>query len=255
MFEAHLSKAVIFRKVIESMLNLVQEVNILADSKGISIDAMDSSHVSLVFLHLNEGGFESFRCDKSFNLGINLGDLSKILKMSGAEDSITLKASEELSYLTILLENKEQSREVEFQLNLLNIETDSLSVPETNYGCVIDMSSLELQRIFKDLGSVSEVVNIDVKSNYATFLFTGKSGNGKIKLGSNEAGEQSLYIKCEEEYNGSYGIQYLNNFLKASSLSNRVQVNLSKDYPLLIEFDIENMGSLKFYLAPKMDDE
>ena len=36
---------------------------------GLSLQAMDSAHVSLVALKLNESGFESYRCDKPITLG------------------------------------------------------------------------------------------------------------------------------------------------------------------------------------------
>ena len=67
---------------------------------------MDSAHVSLVALHLNEEGFETFRCDKPITLGINLVDLAKILKMAANEDKLTLKADEDHSFLNISFENK-----------------------------------------------------------------------------------------------------------------------------------------------------
>jgi proliferating cell nuclear antigen len=67
---------------------------------------MDSAHVSLVALQLNEGGFEEYRCDKPITLGINLTDFSKILKMALSDDVLTLKADEENSYLQITFNNK-----------------------------------------------------------------------------------------------------------------------------------------------------
>jgi len=57
-----------------------------------SLQAMDSSHVSLVALFLRAEGFEMYRADRNISLGINLGNMSKILKCSGADDIITLKA-------------------------------------------------------------------------------------------------------------------------------------------------------------------
>jgi len=49
--------------------------------------------------------------------------------------------------------------------------------------------------------------------------------------------------------------RYLNLFNKASSLSNQVILYLSKDTPLCVEFKIENLGSLKYYLAPKINED
>lgn len=39
---------------------------------GISIQSMDSSHVSLVSMELSSEGFDPYRCDKNVTLGISL---------------------------------------------------------------------------------------------------------------------------------------------------------------------------------------
>ena len=67
---------------------------------------MDSAHVSLVSLKINEGGFEEYRCDNNITLGINLIDFSKILKMAKADDTLTLKAEDGNAFLSISFENK-----------------------------------------------------------------------------------------------------------------------------------------------------
>lgn len=41
---------------------------------------MDSSHVSLVALSLRSDGFEHFRCDRNFSMGLNLNNMDKMLK-------------------------------------------------------------------------------------------------------------------------------------------------------------------------------
>jgi proliferating cell nuclear antigen len=53
---------------------------------------MDTSHVALVSLNLSMEGFESYRCDQNVVLGINIANLSKVLKLSDPSDSITLQA-------------------------------------------------------------------------------------------------------------------------------------------------------------------
>jgi proliferating cell nuclear antigen len=59
---------------------------------GLSLQAMDTSHVALVSLNLSMEGFESYRCDTNVVLGVNIANLSKVLKLSDPSDSITLQA-------------------------------------------------------------------------------------------------------------------------------------------------------------------
>lgn len=119
------------------------------------------------------------------------------------------------------------------------------------------MSSSEFTRICKEISALAEVVNVEILDNRAKFSFSGKSGSGNITLKSNNAEKEDdqIDIECEEKVKSSYGLQYLNSFAKASSLTNRVGLYLSSSFPLMIEYNIEKVGFIKFYLAPKMDDE
>ena len=110
MFNAKLSEGTILKKLIESIKDLVSDINLDITSSRISLQAMDSSHVALVTLNLSSDGFEEYRCDKNITLGLNLTDLSKILKMAKSDDTLTLKAEEENSYLSIVFENKSKNK-------------------------------------------------------------------------------------------------------------------------------------------------
>lgn len=145
----------------------------------------------------------------------------------------------------------------EFQLNLLTLDAESLGIPDTEYPTFIKMSSSEFVRLCRELTQLAESVKIEIEDKVATFSFTGKSGAGRIKMKKNNAekNEDQIDIKCEERVCSNYGLQYLNSFAKASSLSGQVTLYLSTQFPLMIEYEIENMGYVKFYLAPKMDDE
>ena len=63
---------------------------------------MDSSHVALVSLMINTEGFESYKLAKPFTMGISIINLSKVLKLASPEDSITLKADENPTCLTVI---------------------------------------------------------------------------------------------------------------------------------------------------------
>jgi proliferating cell nuclear antigen len=59
----------------------------------------------------------------------------------------------------------------------------------------------------------------------------------------------------EEPVELTFALQYLNSFTKATPLSSVVSLHMSKEVPLMVEYTIENMGHMRFYLAPKIDAE
>jgi len=80
-----------------------------------------------------------------------------------------------------------------------------------------------------------------------------------VKLEPNEGDsrDNAVGIDCSEEVNLSFALRYLNMFNKANTLNDKVHIHLSNESPLTVQYKIEDYGSLKFYLAPKIteDDE
>ena len=74
-------------------------------STGISLQAMDNSHVALVALLLRSDAFEPYRCDRNVTLGINMASMSKIVKCANNDDVITLRAKDSPDTVTFVFEN------------------------------------------------------------------------------------------------------------------------------------------------------
>ena len=75
MFEARLGQGCLLKKVLESIKDLVTDANFDCSSNGFALQAMDSSHVSLVALLLRNDGFEHYRCDRNITMGMNLTNM------------------------------------------------------------------------------------------------------------------------------------------------------------------------------------
>jgi|JI9StandDraft_1071089.scaffolds.fasta_scaffold520217_1 proliferating cell nuclear antigen len=106
MFEARLEECSLFRKIIDSLKELVKMVNIEVNTKGLSIQAMDSCHVALVSLLLKEKAFSHYTCHKPLTLGLTIENVAKILKIAGNDDSLTLQCEDEPSFLKFRFESK-----------------------------------------------------------------------------------------------------------------------------------------------------
>lgn len=156
MFEAKLQEGHVFKKIIESLKDLVKSVNFDANSSGISMQAMDSSHVSLVSFFLHESGFSTFRCDKPITLGLSIENLSKILRCAGNDDSISFSAEEDPTTIRFVFENPKGDKVSEFDLNLLQLDSEQLGIPETEYMSVVTLGSGEFTKICRELSNLSE---------------------------------------------------------------------------------------------------
>jgi len=58
----------------------------------------------------------------------------------------------------------------------------------------------------------------------------------------------------QEAVSMTYSLRYFNIFTKATPLSSRVILSLTDNVPAVIEYPIEDFGHIRFYLAPKIED-
>jgi len=62
-------------------------------------------------------------------------------------------------------------------------------------------------------------------------------------------------LEVDEPVSSSFALRYLNLFNRAASLSPTVTLKLSADTPIVVEYKIAKLGHLKYFLAPKINDD
>ena len=92
--------------------------------------------------------------------------------------------------------------------------------------------------------------------------FQGEIGKAEVHLQRGESIDDEaedeedgkLHLEVDDPIDLSFATQYLKKFTAAGSLAKTVTVSLSKDVPMVICYEIEELGHLKYFLAPKIDD-
>ena len=258
MFEARLVQSVILKKVLDAIKDLLNEATFDCSDSGIKLQAMDNSHVSLVSLSLRADGFDKYRCDRNLSMGMNLASMTKIMKCAGAEDVLTMKAQDNADTVTFMFESQNQEKVSDYEMKLMNLDQEHLGIPDTDYSCVVKMPSAEFARICRDLSQFGESVVIACSKEGVKFSAVGDIGSANIKLAQTanvDKEEEAVTIEMQEPVTLTFACRYLNSFTKATPLSGQVQLSMSADVPLVVEYKIGEVGHIRYYLAPKIEDE
>jgi len=258
MFEARLVQSSILKKVLEAVKELLSEATFDCSDSGIQLQAMDNSHVSLVSLNLRSDGFDKYRCDRNLSMGINLTSMTKIMKCAGNDDVLTIKAQDNADTVMFMFESQNQEKVSDYEMKLMNLDQEHLGIPETDYSCVIKMPSGEFARICRDLSQFGESMVISCSKEGVKFSAAGDIGAANIKIAQTanvDKEEEAVTIEMQEPVTLTFACRYLNSFTKATSLSQQVQLSMSADVPLVVEYKIGDIGQIRYYLAPKIEDE
>ncbi|XAR65891.1 hypothetical protein NMG60_11011885 [Bertholletia excelsa] len=258
MFELRLVQGTLLKKVMESVKDLVTDANFDCSATGFSLQAMDSSHVALVALLLRSEGFEHYRCDRNISMGMNLANMAKMLKCAGNDDIVTIKADDGTDCVTFMFENPNQDKISDFEMKLMDIDSEHLGIPEAEYDAIVRMPSAEFARICRDLSSIGDTVVISVTKEGVKFSARGDIGTANIICRQNtsiDKPEEATIIEIRQMVSLTFALRYMNSFAKATPLSSQVTISLSSDLPVVVEYKVAEMGYIRYYLAPKIEEE
>jgi len=259
MFEAKMTDGAPLKKLIEAMKDLFADVNFDCTSSGITCQAMDSSHVCLCSVLLRNDAFDPYRCDRNLTLGMNCVTMSKILKCAGNDESITLRSEDNADSVTFIYERPNHERVSKFEMKVMDIDSEHLGIPTQDYDAVIEMPSGEFSRITRDLSQFGDTVTIACTKDGIRFSCEGETGKGSITLRNNgtteEKEDEQVSITLNEAVTQTYAMRFLILFAKAQSLSKRVKLSICTDVPLVAEYNIGDSGHIRYFLAPKIDDD
>ena len=240
--------------LVESLKEVLTDINIYFDNNGFKIMTMDNARVALVYVRLLKDNFEDYYCENKQMCGINMIYFFKLLKTVSNNDVLTIFIRKSnMNELGIRIENKEKNTVMESFLKMLDISEEKLEIPDIQYDSVISMPSVDLQKYCRDLSVISSQVNISSVDCKFILEANGDFASQKISIG--EAQNGLIFSKKNQNVSETFDLKYLNSFTKSTNLCSTVEIFLKLNYPLVIEYNVANLGKLQFCLAPKVRED
>lgn len=239
------------RVLVEALKDILTDVNLQIMHDSLKIISMDGSKSAVVHLKLESSKFENFYCEKNINAGINMGSLHKIIKSIKNNDVISLYIyKDDITKLHIEIENKEKKTKIHTILKLLDIDTDIIEIPDIQFDSVITMPSNDFQNYIRELSILTNKIKIESNGNKTIFSGEGDFAETYIIVGdSNNENNNNLSLAS-----GIFNIKFLMLFAKSTNLCTTVEIYLKNNYPLILVYNVANLGKIKYCLVPLVDE-
>ena len=228
-------------KSVELISDLVTDVRIKVNELGLGITAIDPANVAMVGFKLPKSSFSHFETDKEV-LGINSDSLKQILRRCSPKSSLTLEKKE--GVLNIQIQDRIRRN---FNLSLIDIESDDKEMPNLEYTSVVEINSLDLIASIEDCAVVADACSFIVKDG--KFIIEAKGLNSaKSEFSSDEAKIEAENCKAK------YSLEYLGKFMKGAKLFEKTILKFAEDHPLRMDLK-DGFMELNFILAPRVETE
>ena len=250
------ANGVIFSKIFLALAEVFEFSNLEFREQGVSLCALDSANVCLVYLVLRADGFDRYECDKPFQVGIQMESIASVVRCVREKSTVELQCTEDSDSITFVFRSICSRKVFRFSQFLMTIDADNFHVPKFTKTCSFQIPSSELKKICTSLSAFGDVMVILVKAEKVIFTVAGSVGLGSISIqkplfpGVGRYGD--VKIHCPDETCQKISIAALKRIIKATPLANVVTIKMSLEGPVLFTYKIADLGFLRYYLAPQM---
>lgn len=246
------------RNLFTALKDIITDVTMNITQNGIKVVEMDKSLTVLVNLSLKSSRFETFKCvpDQIITC-FNTLNMFKIISTITSDDVFNMYITEDefnngiVKELEISFKNKKINETRDYQLKLMDPNTEILSMPEVNYSTVINLISGDFGKIIRDLASMSDRVEIESVGKSLKFKASGPVG--VVVITRTETEGNMKFKKCAPDnrviIRGMFSLKSLSQFIKCTPSSTDVELYLDNIRPLIVKYDVGTLGDLKLCLC------
>lgn len=251
MFKAKISDAKLLRDMITAISTLVDEATFNIAPEGLKLRAMDPSRVAMIDFEWPKTVFDEYACDAPIKMCINVGEMLKLLRRTGKDESIELALDEKTNRLNVGIKGKYDRT---FNMPTLEATEEEVPTPKITFNVRAKVTTEGLHRAIEDVLLVSDHVKIEVDSEKLTMRATGDLMGATIEL--KKGSDALLDLEAKEPSKATFSLSYLSEIIKtAAGASDIATLEFSSDMPIRIDFQQPKEGKLTFYLAPRIEVE
>ncbi len=245
--EIHLSDSTSFRRSIEALKEFLPQAQFHVSSEGLRIRGMDVAHVGLVDYFLSAKDCEAVKATTDSVFGVPMQFLHKVLATAQGEKMSLVEKPDSL-HLTFAGEG----RSAKFELPTLEIEEESVDLPDMAYSATVRAKSTDFVASIRDLALFGDSITLALDEEGFHMRAEGDMGKGALTLEPTDDREMTLEGDSVEM---SFAMKYVQQILKnACLLSANLEVSFDPTLPLRVSSRFGTESYFVAFLAPKVDE-
>lgn len=231
-----------WKKTLECLRKLTDEVGFHANENGLHVKTCDASQAAMFDIIFPKDCFSSYQCDEATNFGIHLPTCLEIARRITSNADIEIRIDLVKDRINLKYQNIGMTRN--FKTYLISTDIPNLSIPEEPYNASFDLLGENLKVAVQDIEVASECIAIKSDQDHLTFeSFEGwstASHNVELPLDNG-------YQDSTPKLHGIYTLNYLKKCANVVNGKQEIRMALANTH-LNISFSLD-VTDYNFYLA------
>ena len=126
-----------------------------------------------------------------------------------------------------------------------------MEVPNVTFSSIINLPSVDFQKIIRDLSCISDKLEIKSVGNELIFKCQGQFASAEIHRAESDGSmEFTMKPDSSKVIQGEFSLKNLGYFIKCTNLCSQIEIYLENDLPLVVKYDVASLGSIRLALVP-----
>lgn len=252
-------KAESFAAIFQHIKLFTDNINLFFEKDRLYVQAMDNSRIAIFEVFIPKEWFDAYETATSsgVTVGINSSLLYRVLNAREKMQQINMVYKNEDNDKLCIHYTSESKDEFDkhFELSLLDIDSDTMNIPEMEYQAEFTVGSSNFANIINQLKTFGDNLEFNCTED-KIMLYSSSIEQGKMACEIKMDELSSFAIEEDATIKSGFSLNYLHNICLYNKLSKEVDIHLSMDYPIKIIYKLfgHDAAKMVFYLAPKIGD-
>lgn len=252
------SKLEVFVAIFQLLKNWSSHINMHFEKDKLYIQSMDKSHICLADIEIKDKWFSVFDCSCNHKISVDSNQMAVLMNYALKHNSIELKCEDEndVDKLYVnFLNDKENKGAFDhfFELNLIDVDEDSLGIPKLDYDVEFTIESKKLVEVLSELNTFGQDLHIKCSESIVELNAKGDSTKLKVNIPVDDLDEYA--IAEGEEIDISFSLSHLCKMCLSMKLCSSINVSLSGEYPMLLIYNLGDDSKVSFFISPKVSND
>ena len=225
----------ILSNISDATIEVSEYINIEVTEDGWDVQATDDSRLALFSFSLGKDSFETLRVARQTTMCIESSALQTVIKTMAPAKLVRIQLIDK----ALNIEGNCKGKNILCELKILEHRSDQLRIPEMDFECVVNLSSVEFVKACKI--NVEETLHIQAGSD---IVFTSKG-----KVCDSHIQYTDAVMKESSEFTLEFASKHLSLFARGILMSKMVVLGMSPGSPIRIEFSVVG-GHMCYFLSP-----
>jgi proliferating cell nuclear antigen PCNA len=245
-------KREIFITIFNNLKNFTDAIVLNIEQDRLYIQGMDNSHICVYELILQSSWFQVWDITEPQVFGLSLPIFNKILHICSDKQSIHIHSDNNEDLQIDFTCDEKGEFDKHLKMPLMDIDMDRLHIPTMDYEVDIEMDSKKFKNLIDELANFNETLNIVCNENQVVLESSSSEGTMNVVITTDDI--DLLAVVEGKEINASFGIKYIAQMCQFHKLTTNCAIHITEDMPLQLKYKIDDECMMRFYLAPKIND-